>query len=575
MEHFKSYEIKKSKLLEKIEKLKQGIYQLKEIGFETEDSIKKLEETVNAVKNNKLSIALVGSFSDGKTSVIAGWLGEKLDNMKINSDESSDQLEIYTPKSLPEKCEIIDTPGLFGDKEKEDESGKNIKFSDVTKKYIDQANIILYVVEAKNPLKDSHSEVVRWIMKDLNKLENTIFVINKMDTVTDLTDDEAFKKTSNIKCETLRDKITKIPELSSIDSQKINIVCISSNPDDKGFEFWAEHKDAYEKRSRIRDLENKTNDILQNISSAELSTKTGFDTVGRVISEYINEVESQFQLIIEKILPELRSNLECNREEFEQAKNRILSKQNNFIQEIVNLREDLKNELKTYSSENIEEFIRDKIGIENKKMTGKYIIQKINSIMQKYFDYSSNIINNLKKDYEKIEKKQDDFFNSFLGKKALLAIEQGVKEIASTPLRSLRDNLKTTQNIFGTKFSKKQIDKTANLFSKTFKKLEKTLPTLIVGMEVLSETIETVKKIEDNKKFNELKDDLCDIIEEICDDIIEKAQGDKKDFLELVAPQLIDLLDDLDNQQKIINEQQEKSEFFQKWKKQVIEILES
>jgi hypothetical protein len=96
-------------------------------------------------------------------------------------------------------------------------------------------------------------------------------------------------------------------------------------------------------------------------------------------------------------------------------------------------------------------------------------------------------------------------------------------------------------------------------------------------MEVLSETIETVKKIEDNKKFNELKDDLFEIIEKTCDDIIEKAQGDEKDFLELVAPQLIDLLDDLDNQQKIINEQQEKNEFFKKWKERAedAEILKS
>ena len=146
MEHFKSYELEKTKLLERIAKVKQNISQLNEIGIDTTDSIKKLEETVQSVNNETLSIALVGSFSDGKTSVIAGWLGEKLDNMKIDSDESSDQLEIYTSKSLSEKCEIIDTPGLFGDKEKVDDNGKKIKFSDISEKYIDQANIILYVV---------------------------------------------------------------------------------------------------------------------------------------------------------------------------------------------------------------------------------------------------------------------------------------------------------------------------------------------------------------------------------------------------------------------------------------------
>ena len=39
MEHFKSYELEKSKLLEKIAKVKQNISQLNEIGIDTTDSI--------------------------------------------------------------------------------------------------------------------------------------------------------------------------------------------------------------------------------------------------------------------------------------------------------------------------------------------------------------------------------------------------------------------------------------------------------------------------------------------------------------------------------------------------------
>ena len=580
MEHFKTYEIEKSKLLDKIEKLRNSISQLKEIGFENEDSIKKLEDTVNAVNNDKLSIALVGSFSDGKTSVIAGWLGEKLDNMKIDSDESSDQLEIYIPKSLPEKCEIIDTPGLFGDKEKEDENGATIKFSDVTKKYIDQANIILYVVEAKNPLKASHSEVVRWIMKDLNKLENTIFVINKMDTVADLTDEEEYKKISNVKRDSLRNKIAEIAELSPIDSQKINFVCISSNPNDKGFDFWVEHREAYEKRSRIKDLENKTNEVLQGISSTELITKTGFDTVKRIMSEYIKEVESQLTLIIEEVIPEMQENLKRNIEDFEQAKKDILLRRNRFVQDIQNYRNELKLTLNGCTLETITDFINNKIGVENNQISGKYIVEEITRIMQEHFEYSANIISSLATEYEKVETKQNEFLAN-LGKHAINALGKGAGKLGAMPIGVLKDGIKVGQgflnNVFkaGIKFKPYGITKLANNLGKVANGIANAAPGIGAAVDVIMEVVGHIKTRKDNEKFAHLKKGLADVIEGYTDDIIKIAQNsndDYKEFLNQFAPGLADLQSYLDNQQKNIDEQQAKTEFFKKWKEQAVDV---
>ena len=65
----------------------------------------------------------------------------------------------------------------------------------------------MYVVDAKNPIKDSHKETVRWIMQDLHKIETTIFVINKMDSVADITDENDFRKIAEIKKQTLCNKV--------------------------------------------------------------------------------------------------------------------------------------------------------------------------------------------------------------------------------------------------------------------------------------------------------------------------------------------------------------------------------
>lgn len=140
------------------------------------------------MENDTISVVLVGAFSDVKTSVAAGWINEELDNMKIASDE----ILCYTPTTIPEGCQIIDTPGLFGNKAGADEDGGRILLSDITKKFISEANLILYVVTVKNPIKDSHKECIRWILKDLNKLPSTIFFINRMEDVADLTDAEDY-----------------------------------------------------------------------------------------------------------------------------------------------------------------------------------------------------------------------------------------------------------------------------------------------------------------------------------------------------------------------------------------------
>lgn len=206
--------------------------------------------------------------------------------MKIYRDESSDQLEIYHPSSLLEKCKIVDTSGLFGYKEKSDENSGTVKLSDVTRKYIDQANFILYVVEAKNQIKQTHYQNVEWIFKDLHKLDNTNFIINKMDDdVVDVIDSEEYQKMSKIKSVTLRNKVKEIASLSDSDAAKLKIVTISSDSNDRVFDFWKERQDKYKERSHIVDLEKTTDEIIKGTTASSLVTKTGYDVFSRVVND--------------------------------------------------------------------------------------------------------------------------------------------------------------------------------------------------------------------------------------------------------------------------------------------------
>ena len=180
MDHFEHYSIKKVELVESLNQLRNILLKLDNIGIDISDDIKKVESAVCDIENDVLRIALFGAFSDGKTSVIAAWLGQIMSNMNIDINESSNKLEIYYPENLPDKCVVVDTPGLFGDKEITNDTKGVFKYEDITKKYISEAHLIFYVVDPINPLKDSHKDLVKWVLRDLNKLSSTIFIINKI-----------------------------------------------------------------------------------------------------------------------------------------------------------------------------------------------------------------------------------------------------------------------------------------------------------------------------------------------------------------------------------------------------------
>jgi predicted GTPase len=187
--------------------------------------LEKLERVKKVVDDGIVKIVLLGSFSDGKTSAIAGLLGKLEDSMKIDETESSDEIIVYRPLGLKKGFEIVDTPGLFGSKEKRID-GQSVRFSDITKNYISEAHIVVYLCDAVVPLKDSHVEIVKKVLRDLNKLDSTIFVINKMDeTDVDMLDDDDYARVSGIKKNNLIGRLRTTINLTPDEEKKLKVVC--------------------------------------------------------------------------------------------------------------------------------------------------------------------------------------------------------------------------------------------------------------------------------------------------------------------------------------------------------------
>lgn len=113
LEQFKRNQKRNQEILQKLlDLVKTG----EKYGIKVEESLKdKIRNAIKNVADQKLKVALVGGFSEGKTSIAAAWIDRLDESMKIDHQESSDAVKIY---NIDNEIELVDTPGLFGFKEK-------------------------------------------------------------------------------------------------------------------------------------------------------------------------------------------------------------------------------------------------------------------------------------------------------------------------------------------------------------------------------------------------------------------------------------------------------------------------
>ncbi|GAA7717280.1 hypothetical protein JP0160_04030 [Helicobacter pylori] len=170
----------------------------------------------------------MGGFSEGKTSIAAAWI-ERLDkSMNIDHQESSNAVKIY---DIDNEIELVDTPGLFGFKEKIADSGKIERYKDTTKKYVSEAHLILYALNPSNPIKESHKDDLNWLFRTLNLLSRTIFVISRFD-------EEDYNKRFEIKKENIQNRLNDLISLSEKEKEGLSIVAVAANPFGEGLEYW-------------------------------------------------------------------------------------------------------------------------------------------------------------------------------------------------------------------------------------------------------------------------------------------------------------------------------------------------
>jgi len=262
------------------------------------DLLNKLKNAIASVNGEKLKVALIGGFSEGKTSIAAAWLERfEKESMNINQQESSSEVSIY---DVDDKLQIIDTPGLFGFKE---DNAKKEKFKDITKHYVSAAHLVLYVMNSTNPIKESHTEELQWLLRALNLLPRTVFVLSRFDDVADVEDEFDFQENLEIKKISILDRLNNVLKLTPRERSEISVVAVSANPFDKGTEYWLSHLDDFHRLSHIRNLQVATNAKIEKIGGAfALANEAKKSIISDVISKQLPAAKDSYDLLHQEVV---------------------------------------------------------------------------------------------------------------------------------------------------------------------------------------------------------------------------------------------------------------------------------
>lgn len=481
-----AFEVKKEKVNKVLSELQEYLQAGQSYGLEIgDDTIQKVKDSIANFnkENDELNVALIGAFSEGKTTIAAAWTG-KLDksSMKISLAESSDKVEIY---DVDNKIKLVDTPGLFGSGSTEDD----IKYRDITEKYVSEAHLVLYVMNPENPIKASHKEELVWLFKDLGLLSRTIFVLGRFDEVADVEDEEDYKESYKIKRDTVIESLRNFDIISG--DEEIDVVAVSANPFDSGVDYWLQNKAEYEQLSHITALQEAT---VKKVSSLGSTEEILLETNKSIIKDVVTQNKDEISEVVNKLnklvtdkkdaLAEIKSN-------HKEDKDKITRAQKQMREYLNGIRKGTIADIRSSVQETLPEIVHRQVG-EN----GEIIKTDIENELRSYVESINNSLDN--------------------------TIDTYVTQVSKTEKLVTNALRKEISKLSGFRFKNKSVLAIRDVVASDFKFKPWGATKLASGLNkaipIIGATVSIVgyaKEINDQVKFEEDRERLANAIEEI------------------------------------------------------------
>lgn len=384
----KQYKFKRSNFHEKLIELQAIFDENKELDGDFSIVFEKLKNVLENYEDTTINLVLIGTVSDGKTSTIAGLLGRLDDSMKIDSSESSDEITVYKPIDLKEGFKIVDTPGLFGSKETE-QDGNKIKYSAITERYLSEAHIIIYVTHAVNPIKDSHLPVIERIIREYDKLNSTLFVVNRMDEAgVDMLDDDDYAQVAETKKNNIISRLQHSIGLTEDEIKNVNVICIAADPKSKGLDYWFSNTEDYKKRSKIELLRSAITSLISQSDTDGLEQNKSLNVIRDLAKNSYQQI-SLYGAPMREAHLKLRESQERADLELNSLAKTLNDSRLNLRRALEQYREDLFLQIEAASNlEEIKQLVELKIGIGNTDV----IYRSLSNLISEYTQTNSSAV---------------------------------------------------------------------------------------------------------------------------------------------------------------------------------------
>lgn len=561
----------KQKALQKLNSLYEIVKQGENVGLDFRLVLEKIGRMKKVIDDGIVKIVLLGCISDGKTSAIAGLLGKLEDSMKIDETESSDEITVYRPLGLKKGFEIVDTPGLFGSKEKNID-GQSIRFSDITKNYISEAHIVVYLCDAVVPLKDSHVEIVKKVLRDLNKLDSTIFVINKMDEAgVNMLNDDAYARSSEIKKNNLIGRLRSAINLTPDEENKLRIVCISADPKGKGLKYWLEKWQDYKKRSRIDLFRNAVDDVVEKTDALKIKAETSDNSVKEMLDGVCQGVDAEC-LPMKRAVDSSKLIIKSLEDDADHLKKDLQLNQQNANKRLIELQNRLVSEINGMNQDAFGTFIETEIGVQTNKENGKnevsfWILQ--NSIRQIFEECGANNqsaidLMDKKVDFEGTLNESNKIIDETLKKGLEKGAAEGAKYFGNVNVNA--EMVKNARNVLakGYKFKPWGAVKFAGKLNNLAKGFAKVLEKAPVFITVFVEALSWWSKHRSSQNLKELKEKLKKVINDLFAEY--SSLMNDSEYFENLAPGYVELLNVIKSQKEELDKLQKKIDGLEKFK---------
>ena len=534
------------------EKLNKLIKAGEDIGIQfNENLLEKFDKITLSVNNNeKLKVVLIGGFSEGKTSIAAAWLG-KYDpkTMLINECESTDMIAVY---DIDSDLTLIDTPGLYGYKEKVNDQNEIEKYKDITRKYADEAHIILYVMDSTNPVKDSHKDELFWFFRTLGLLNRTVFVLSKFDMVVDLDSNELYNEELKIRKNTVIKRLGEILDLTQEEVKEIQVVGVSANPDDEGTEYWLENIEEFERLSRMHTLHDATNKIIsRNNGKIGILYDAQKVIINEIITEEIPLIREEKEKL-DEIIEDYELNIRRYKQDIDNIEKDILNSNIEMRRFIRDYFSDLILDARKCSVDTIQSYLETQIGSE-----GSVIMDTIDC---KITEETESICHNIKKTAIKFDEgiRQSNSIYQKMGADGAKFIIKNKNLINNKTIIAIRDGAMALAKKIGIDIGKSFKFKPWQAV-KWAKNLQGLLAVIGIAIE-LWEVWDAEKKA---AEFNKAIDRLAKELGEMRDGWLEVFKNEK--YAETYFPNYVQMKNDCEEKANAVDIQRSQQQNFEKW----------